>query len=365
MKKEKKALIQKLGEKYIDKTTSKFTSKKSQAYILSDLQKKNLRKISIQTYLFAALIGALAVLIVVLPHHIWPNLFGIQKFNLFGNKFDFEAYYTLFAILLLFPEIWALNYINLRAVKKICIICNYPNKQRKDYEEQIAILSDAGLEIQANHLKSFSIDPYIGLSKFSYYSVFLLNKLKATLLNLVVKILIKRFMGRYALRIVTDLAGIPVFAFWNAWASRSIIKETRMRIMATTATDDFLEEISVEDLKKIEDKIGLIFNFVAQSKRSYNFAMYVYFKEVVKLIPNLNLKITHEIQEEELFTGEVEKDRLIAKLLIFGLIIDGSLSIKEKLVLKNLCEHTWFPYSVDELELAVDGFCDGKGLPLL
>lgn len=360
----KKGFVVKLGEKYIHSNT-KAIQTETQPYILTEDQKKQLRKVSTETYFWAATIGVIAVLVVVLPHQIFPNLFGIQKFTLFGTKIEFELYYTLFGILMLFPEIWALNYINLRVVKKICLICKYPSTERHDFEEQVSLLTEAGLEIPAKHFAIFEIDPYVGLSKFSYYSIFILTKLKATLSNIVVKLLVKRFLGRYALRIVTDLAGIPIFAFWNAWASRSVIKETRMRVMANAATADFLEEITIEDLKSVEDKIGLVFHYIAQKKRAYNFAMYAYIKEIMHLLPTIPLKITHEVDMEELFTGSVEKDRFISKMLVFGLIIDGHLSLKEKLILKQLAEHDWFPYTIEALDDAVEGYCQGKGLPLL
>lgn len=360
-----RGLILRMGVRYIEKYTSAIEENKPRPYILTGSQKKALKRVSVETYFLAALTGVLAVLVVVLPVNINPDLFGVQHIALVGYVFDFELYYVLFAILMLFPEIWVLNYINLRAVKKICMISDYPNKQHREYEEQVVLITEAGLEMPAKHLQAFEIDPYVGLSHFSYYSIILLNKLKATLSNVLVKLLIKRFLGRSALRIVTDLAGVPIFAFWNAWASRSVIKETLMRVMAHAATTDFLEEIKEEELRAVEDKIGLTFHFVAQTKRSYNFAIYAYIKEIVCMLPDVSLKIGHEVKLEELFSEDPEKNRFIAKLLVFGLIVDGSLSIREKLVLKRLCEKEWFPYEINQLELAVEGYCAGKGLPLL
>jgi hypothetical protein len=305
------------------------------------------------------MIGAMAVLIVVLPMHFWPDLFGVQKFNVFGNSIEFQVYYTIFGVLMLFPEIWALNFVNLRAVRNMATISNYPNKNLSDFDEQIDLLTEAGLEMPAKHLALFNIDPYIGLSKFSYYSLFLLAKLKATLSNIAVKLIVKRFLGRYALRIVTDLAGIPIFAFWNAWASRSVINETKMRLMAAGATADFLEEISDEDLQKVEPKIGPLFHFVAQQKRAYNFALYAYMKEVIKRVPNAYMENKVEILLPNLFTEEKEQNILLAKMLVFGLMVDGSLSLREKRTLKALGENDWFPYNLDELEDAVKRYADG------
>jgi hypothetical protein len=360
-----KGIVHKLGYKYIEGAAKNAKAEVKNAYVLNDEQKKKIKSISLETYFWSALIGAVAVMIVVLPMNIWPNLFGIQKFNLFGTHIEFELYYTIFGILMLFPEIWALNFVNLRAVRNIAKVCNYPNQSLNDFGEQIELLTEAGLEMPAKHLALFNIDPYIGLSKFSYYSLFILAKLKATLSNIVVKLLVKRFLGRYALRIVTDLAGIPIFAFWNAWASRQVIKETKMRLMASGATEDFLEDITDEELKSVEHKIGPLFHFIAQQKRNYNFALYAYMKEVIRRVPETHLENKKEIKLDELFADNNEENILIAKMLVFGLMVDGSLSIREKITLKKLGDKEWFPYDLDQLEAAVKRYSDGFGLVAL
>lgn len=357
-----KGLVHKLGYKYIEVVTNDVNSTVKNAYVLSDEQKKKIKRISRETLFWSAMIGALAVLFVVIPMHVWPDLFGIQKFVFFGMHIEFEVYYTLFGIVMLFPEIWALNFVNLRAVRNIAKVCNYPNKSVKDYKEQLELLTEAGLEKPAKHLAIFNIDPFIGLSKFSYYSLFILTKLKATLTNIAIKLLVKRFLGRYALRIVTDLAGIPIFAFWNAWASYQVIKETKMRLMASGATDDFLEEITDENLKAIQNQIGPLFHFIAQQKRAYNFALYAYMKAVIIRIPDVKIDNNKEIKLDDLFTKNDTDNKLIAKMLVFGLMVDGSLSIKEKLVLKKLSDQSWFPYDIDQLEDAVKNYRDGHGL---
>ena len=360
-----KGIVHKIGSKYVEGGLKGASPNVKNAYVLNPEQKKKIKNITWQTYFWSAMIGALAVLVVVMPMHLWPNLFGIQKFNLFGNLIEFEVYYTLFGILMLFPEIWSLNYINLRAVRNIAKVCDYPNKNTSDFKEQIDLLTEAGLEMPAKHLAVFNIDPYIGLSKFSYYSFFLLTKLKATLSNIVAKLLIKRFLGRYALRIVTDLAGIPVFAFWNAWASHSVIKETKMRLMAAGATEDFLEEITDADLKSVAPKIGLLFHFIAQQKRAYNFSLYAYLKEVIKRVPGVHMENKKEIKIEDLFTETTEQNILLAKMLVFGLMVDGNLSFRERKTLKKLGETDWFPYDAKALDDACEKYSNGFGLVAL
>jgi hypothetical protein len=360
-----KGIVHKIGSKYIEKSMSKIDKGSKEVYVLSDSQKKQIRKITYETYFWSALIGIVAVLAVVLPFHAFPSFFGEQTFTVFGTTIKFELFYTIFAILMLFPEIWALNFVNLRAVKKICLACNYPSSDATDFQEQVDLLTEAGLEMPAKHLELFNIDPYIGLSKFSYYSLFILNKLKATLTNVVVKLLVKRFLGRYALRIVTDLAGIPIFAFWNAWASHGILKETKMRIMASAATQDFIEELDPKELQQSHEKIGILFHFIAQQKRSYNYALFAYMKEIIRMVPEAKIDNKEEIKLEQLFDENSPNNKLIAKMLVFGFIVDGSISIKERLTLKKMSDFSWFDYTIESLEEAVDGYLEGKGLPTI
>lgn len=358
-----KGIIHKIGTSYIRKGVQYLENEDQDFHSFTENQIQRINKISYETYFWSALIGVVAVLAVVLPFHFFQSLFGVQQFMLFGFQFEFELYYTLYAILMLFPEIWLLNFVNLRAVKKICVSANFPPKGSFDSDEQIALLAEAGLEIPAKHLDKFTIDPFVGLSKFSYYSLFLLNKLKATLSNIVVKLIVKRFLGRYALRIVTDLAGIPIFAFWNAWASRTVIKEAKMRIMATAASREFLKEIEVAHFHSLKNDLSHLFHFIAQQKRAYNFALFAFMNEIVSVVPDIEIKEGEKIHLNDLFGTDIDKNLLLARLLVFGLIIDGTLSSREKKTLEKLSEMEWFPYGVEFLENATKEYSKGLGLP--
>ncbi len=365
-KKDKKGIALRMAARYIKSNVNVPEEDQSptNGYLLTESQRRKLRNVTYETFFYAALIGVIAVLAVVIPFHLFSFFQKISTLNLFGFKLELELMYTIYAIVMLFPEIWALNYINVRAVRKICEICRYPSSGRLDFDQQILLLSEAGLEIPAKHLSIFQIDPFIGLSKFSYYSLMILTKLKATLSNVVVKLLVKRFLGRYALRVVTDLAGIPIFAFWNAWASRGVIIETRMRIMATAASEDFLEEITDEEIALVYDKIPLIFNFIAQKKRSYNFALYAYIKGIADRCSTINFKVSHEIKLAELFEENNEtKNDIVAKLLVFGFIVDGTVSIRERLILNELCKSEWFDFEMVQIETIVENYIQGKGIP--
>lgn len=360
-KQRKKSIAFRLGNSYLSKKTAGIRGSETHGFTLNAEQKKQLKNLYWRIYLLAGGIGAAAVMVVIFPFH-FTSLLDAQHFNFFGYEFDFELYYSLYAIAMLFPEIWLLNIVNIYAVRRICEIYKYPSTAQADYSEQVALLTEAGLEMPAKHMRLLEIDPYIGLSKFSYYLLFLGTKLKATLSNVLMKFLVRRLLGRYALRIITDLVGIPIFAFWNAWTSRQVMKEAQMRIVATAAAQDFMKEFSKAELEPIGETMNKLVHFIAQQKRQYNFALYAFIKEMLHVFPDLDLNYGKEVKLEELFKANPEENRKVARLLIFGLIVDGSISVKEWLTLRKLAKEEWFPLTLDEIEGIRKGYVNGEGL---
>lgn len=360
-KRRNKSIAFRLGNGYLTRKTAGIRRENKHGYTLTADQKKQVKHLQWFVYLVAGTIGASAVMIVIFPFH-FTSLLDAQHFNVFGYEFDLEVYYMIYAVLMIFPEIWLLQTLNVYAVRRICEIYHFPSVSSKDYAEQVALLTEAGLEMPAKHMELLHINPYVGLTKFSYYSLLIGMKLKATLSNVLMKFLVRRFLGRYALRIVTDLVGVPIFAFWNAWASGQVMKETQMRIVSNAATTDFLHDFSPGELDSVRDKLTLLVHFVAQQKRQYNFALYSYVKGLLDKVPDLNLEHHSEVKIEELFGADAAENLLIARLLIFGLLIDGTLSVKERHTIRKVVKEDWFPMTLDEMEEILKAYVNGEGL---
>ena len=85
-------------------------------------------------------------------------------------------------------------------------------------------------------------------------------------------------------------------------------------------------------------------------------------KEMLVIFPDLSLKYDKEVKIDELFGPDPEENKLVARLLIFGLIVDGTLSVKERLTIRKIAKEEWFPVSIDEMELILKGYVNGEGL---
>jgi uncharacterized tellurite resistance protein B-like protein len=115
-------------------------------------------------------------------------------------------------------------------------------------------------------------------------------------------------------------------------------------------------------LLKVQHKLNKLFHFIAQQKRQYNFALYSFMKEMLVLFPDLNMKYDKEVKIEELFDSTPDENRTLARLLIFGLIVDGTLSVKERLTVRKIVKEEWFPVSIDEIEDILKSYVNGEGL---
>ena len=117
-----------------------------------------------------------------------------------------------------------------------------------------------------------------------------------------------------------------------------------------------------EELRPVENKLTLLVHFVAQQKRQYNFALYAFVKGLLEKVPELSLKHSEEVKIEALFGPDENENRLIARLLIFGLLVDGTLSVKERLTIRKVVKEEWFPLTVEEMDAILKAYVEGEGL---
>lgn len=350
-----------IGNRYLTKNLSHIKPIEISGHILTKEEKEKLKRLKRKTYFLSALTGAVFVLLVILPFH-FSDFFKAQQISIMGYRLDFEIYNSVYAIIMVFPEIWILNVLNMRAVKQICEIYQYPPPEHDDYKEQIQLLTEAGLEISDKHMLTLGINPYVGLPKISYWSLFLFTKLESLLSNLLVKLIVRRILGRYALRIFMDLVGVPVYAFWDAWASHKVMKEVKIRLVSTAASKQFLRGFSTTELESVRSKIPSLVNYIAQEKRAYNFALYAFMKEVSIKLPGITLKMNEKVHLDRIFGNNDAENYVLARLLIFGFIVDGTLSVKERLLLYKLGKEEWFPLQLHDVERIMKEYVYGEGL---
>jgi hypothetical protein len=354
-------LIKKLALNYIHRTAIRNSNPQDAPYILNENESRLIQTVRLQTVLGSAILGCLGVLCLYLPQYYLPHLFPSTPLSLFGKIYSIPIISIVYGVLLIWPEIWGLNYLNLRAARKISKVCEFPRQGFGNFDQEVESLADAGLEVDAKGLNLYEIDPYLGLNKLEYWIYILYSRLKATLTNIVVKLLVKRFLARYVLKNYVDLAGIPVFAFWNAWASWWVVHEIKVRIMAPMALADFVSKIKAEctDAKGLGNILPGVLQHAAQLKRKYNFAQYLLAKSLNEEFPFGDIR-HWEVQSMDHVSKQLQNT--VSKILLCSMVIDCDLSRRERRELKLLAETDWFKYGFEEALFIAKSYNRGQGL---
>lgn len=338
-------------------------------FLLSEDEIKALRKIRRATFWKVGIAGAMGVILLYGPYHIFgASLFPMNHvwIPVYDDYLDIEISFLVYSLVLVMAEIWYLTYVNIKAVSSIAKACGHPNPTDANYEHNINALISVGLEKKQKQLESIGINPYEGLNPIGVVVFQLLLRLKAAVSGFLFKLLIKKALGRYALRAVIDFAGIPVYAFWNCWGARKVMNESLIRVMAPPLIKrcaDALYE-SQKDNPEFRTYLYDTLQLISESKRSFH---YNHFLLSVTLLEKFGIELEDEPPYNDDFLVEIKdlsKNTIegINQLLIFGIIIDGAVSYREKKAIRTLREQGILKYTEAEVVKWSKDYFAGKGI---
>jgi hypothetical protein len=333
-------------------------------YVLNPTESRLIQRTKVLTLSLAALLGILGVLFLYIPQYNWPEFFQSTQVNLLGNTYYLPLVTIIYGILIVYVEIHLLIGLNLLGVKTIMHVCQFPRAHDAQYDRHLRALADAALEKAHRGILRFGIDPYLNMPRWGLTIFFLLNQVKAFLSQFLVKVIVRRFFGRYVLRQFTDLLGMPIFALWNAYASWQVLHEAQVRVMAPTTIREFVNELHDEWGKDSEFRPLILeaLQYVAILKRQYNYAHYLLTET---LIDRFDLRTNKPLTGE--FIAQIANispnvRQSLERLIIFGVLIDGRLSWIEKRQIRHLQKQGLLTYSISEIQKLGKEYNQGKGL---
>jgi len=365
--KKKKGFWEKFAHKELSRTHE--VQEGSELFLLSETEIAALKKIRKRTFWRAGLAGALGVILLYAPYHIFgETLFPMNHvwIPFYEDYIDIEIGFLVYSLVLVLLEIWFLTFTNIKAVADIAKACGHPNPNDPNFENNISALISVGLEKKQKQLESIGINPYEGLNPVGVFIFQIILRLKATVSGILFKLLVKKALGRYALRAVIDFAGIPVYSFWNIWGSRKVMDESRIRVMAPPLIkrcSDLLYESQKDNpefVKSLYDSLQLI----SESKRSFH---YNHFLLSVTLLERFGIEIKEEPPYNEDFLEEIpalapQTRKAVQKLFVFGIMIDGAISRREKKAIRYLIEKNVLEYKEEEIVKWSKDYFDGRGI---
>ncbi|TAE73214.1 MAG: hypothetical protein EAZ85_07720 [Bacteroidetes bacterium] len=318
-----------------------------ETYLLNDLERAELQKTKHFIIFWAACYGACGVIFLYVPFYVFPFLFPSEEINLYGIKFPFSLSFTIYGLFLAVLEIVLLIVLNLKSVIKVGHICNFPDVKDRNFDRNFQVLYEVSIEKQATELLDFDINPMEGLSTWQIMIYNIWNKVKATLSNMIIKMLVGRILGRFMVRYsflhyFVDFISLPIFAFWDAYTSYRVFRETKVRVLATGTIQNFVVTFKRKfyDDEKFKSVLLDCLRFIAIAKRSFHHNHYLLAENIVHsfdlVIDKDRKKMDLEFLLKSIQELTPEARVALAKLFILGMLIDGYLSKRDWYILKNL-----------------------------
>lgn len=336
-------------------------------YVLSEQEINAIRKIERNAILGSALIGAAMVLLLYLPQYYFSDFFGDVNYKIPFLKIDFPFSFLSFTygMILVFVEIVLLTFLNIYSAHYIAVATGFINESNKLDDAKSSAILGIGKEKKDKKILSLGINPYQGLSNKSVFLLNLFFTLKATLSNLLIRIFVKRVLGRYAVREVLDMLGIPIFAFWNAYATHKVLKETRLIIMGNNLVNEIKQKLPTLNLSDTEKEIVYdTLQFVAMNKRDFHNNHYYLSKNVLEFY-GIVLKQQHVCPPNYISLLNQQSEaikKLCSFILVCGFVLDGQISMREKNKIKKLNGLGFFTDDAEQVESYCKNFINGKGI---
>jgi hypothetical protein len=362
----KKGLEKYLYRKIVERQESITTDDRE--HVLTEEESNRLKKIQSRAMFRAALAGTLGILLLYVPYHLWQRtLFPTTNvwFPLYNDYIEVGIIFLLYSLVLVVIEIAYLTYNNIQSVKDIAHACNYPMPEDPFFEINMDSLIAVGLEKKIKSQSQIGINPFAGLSRAQVFLFTAFNLAKAAMTNFLFKLLVKRVFGRYAIRLLVDLAGIPVYAFWNAFAARYVVREARVRIMANPIIRDFANEIYEEqkDNPEFITELYYMLDLVAITKRKFHGNHYLL---ALITLDKFGIQPDPKHQYDADFLDRIEKScpltiQGFSKVNLLGMALDGTISKKEELLIYKWRKKGIYNFTLEETKNACDEFFSGKG----
>jgi hypothetical protein len=335
-------------------------------YLLDESELAAIRRRERIAVWLSAAAGALGVILLYVPFYLFPGLFPTTTVNLMGRTFDLPLVFWVYSALLVAVEIVFLAFLNIWCAHQVAVATGFLNHRNKDVPEKKNLLLDIGLEKKDKRVLTYGIDPLLGLNRkwLLLWNLFFI--LKATLTNVIFRFLVQRVLGRQLIKAVQDFIGIPIFAFWNAFGTRTILRETRVVIMGQNLIEEFLAKVEKDGRWRSGDRelISDTLQFIAVSKRDFHQNHYLLTRNLFELM-GISAR-EGEWQEdgflERLQAAYPEDRRRALNLILLGFILDGRISRREKSRIRSLHESGLIPFDGERMEAFARNFMDGRGV---
>ncbi|MBL9105220.1 MAG: hypothetical protein JNL82_30015 [Myxococcales bacterium] len=334
-------------------------------HLLNADEIRTIRRRHRQALVLAALLSVCGFLAYFLPVYALPGLFPSAPLSLpWIGEVVFPWAETLWGLLLMVIEIYLLVLLNLWGVHEIAVASGLIDASNK--EARAAELIGIGLEDRHQGLLKYGIDPFLGLHRGWLFVMNLVLRLKGFLGSKVLRYLVQRWLGRFAVREVLDFVGMPIYMAINAYSTHAVLREARVIIMGQKLIEHLGQRVPVS-LAADEAGRELIYDtleFIAVSKRDFHQNHFLLTRALVERYA-IKVKPVHPLPPDyadKLRAAPGPLREACTLLIVLGFVLDGQLSLRERRRIARLREEGVLPYTAAEVQAMCAAFMSGEGV---
>jgi hypothetical protein len=275
----------------------------------------------------------------------------------------------VYGVVLMVAEILLLTLLHLYAVHRIAAITGYLTPTDLGQADKVKMVLDVSLEVKNTAQGELGIDPYQGLSAVVVFGYNLILRLKGLLSSVLLKWVLQRLLGRFAVRELLDFSGLPIYGFLNGYSTYTLIREARVVIMGQHLIERCLVRIDFSALHS-PDFADLLYDtlqFIAINKRDYHQNHYLLTKLLLERC-NVLPRNAHRLRDDyytHLKKATPAEQTFCLLIVHLGFLLDGEISIRERVTLQSLIAYGFAVENFGDLERHLKAFLSGSGMERL
>lgn len=335
-------LLERLGVLYFRRMSASLPNVETQdaVYVLNADERKTLAQIVRGAVLRASLAGAASAALAAAAEVYAEKLYGtdLTNVNIALRYWGIVIGVTVVAAIL---EIVFLYWDSLRTVHRMARAAGFDPFGHNASEEQTAVataLARAALELPNPTDSAFGVNPHREASKLKLLFASLLYKVKVSITNFAVKLLVRRIAGRALVRTWLPFVAVPGTAAWNGIVCYVVLREARIRVMGPSAAHELIAAIFDQGITlSSEGRIALVRAVASSIVRTEDLHPNLQ-AVLIEVMRRVEDSLPDNIDDSRAFLEHIQRldkpeQKLALQTLAAAAIIDGRFSgTEEKLI---------------------------------
>jgi hypothetical protein len=225
----------------------------------------------------------------------------------------------------------------------------------------------AALELPDPRDPVYGIDPFANVPWWRHWTSTLLYRLKVGTTNFVLRALVRRVVGRTAVRFFVPLLAVPVFIVWNGLITWWALRQARIRAFGALAVRELLDRLEPHALRIGHHARRTIVEAVGEvliRKRGAHPNLVVLLTALVDAFDLADARIDTDWEacRARCATLNSEERRTVIDVVTLALVIDGRPGREEQQILRDVTGACGHPFPAGRLERLREAITQGQGL---